>query len=282
MPWKGRMPAVTDHAAVMSETRRILGSGHYKVEELKVKLDRSRLRGAVSRCIRLGELSALEKATTPCRVRLLQCDALEAAEVLSHEHESQPLVLDFASGSNPGGGAKSNQQGTQEEDMCRRSSLLATLERQEYPLPTGGLYAPDICVFRGPGVSGYPLLVKPFWVSVLASEMPNCGDMGPKERAFVAEKIRHVLHVGLQQGHSAVVLGAWGCGAFGNDPKVMATVFKEELEKVGGLDVIFAILGRNLEAFSEVFALDGEKSVDDIEFAVCWLPWPHAGSAQNA
>lgn len=230
MPWKGHASAVTDHAAVMTETRRILGSGHYKVEETKVKLDRSRLRGAPHRCIRLGDLPIMiiraEKPTTPCRVRLLQCDALEAAEALSLEHESQPLVLDFASGSNPGGGAKSNQQGTQEEDMCRRSSLLATLEQQEYPLPTGGLYAPDVCVFRGPGVSGYPLIAKPFWVSVLACEMPNCGDMGPKERAFVAQKIRQVLHVALQQGHSAVVLGAWGCGAFGNDPKIMASVFK--------------------------------------------------------
>jgi len=124
---------------------------------------------------------------------------------------------------------KRNQQGTQEEDICRQSSLLPSLEQQDYPLPSmGGIYAPDICVFRGPGRSGYPLLKEPFWIAILAAEMPNLAEIGKKERIFIQGKIQGVLHMALRHGHSSLVLGAWGCGAFGNDARTMAAIFKDQ------------------------------------------------------
>lgn len=212
----------------MNETKRIIANGSYKVEDVLVRLDKRRLGVAPKHAFKFDfkDLPGEVPPASPSRLRLLQCDSLEAAELLA-EH-GIPAVLDFASGSNPGGGVKGNQQGTQEEDMCRRSSLLPSLEQQEYPLPSmGGIYAPDICVFRGPAQAGYPLLKKPFWVAVLAAEMPNCGDIGRKERLFIQRKIQGVLHMAVQQGHPSLVLGAWGCGAFGNDPTTMAAIFKD-------------------------------------------------------
>ena len=195
-----------------------------------MKLDKRRLGAAPKRAFKFdfdssqSELVSIKP--TPCRLRLLQCDSLEAAELLIAETAETPAVLDFASGSNPGGGVRGNQ-GTQEEDVCRRSSLLPSLEQQEYPLPSiGGIYAPDICVFRGRGPE-YPLLKEPLWIAVLAAEMPNCGDIGKKERIFIQRKIQGVLNMALQQGHSSLVLGAWGCGAFGNDAWAMASIFKD-------------------------------------------------------
>lgn len=230
MPWKSKARAHVDPAATMIETRRIIGTGHYKVDGTTVKLDKRRLGSAPGQSMKfhLDELGLVEGGpfTSPCRLRLAQCDCLEAAEFLSEGGGNVPMVLDFASGSNPGGGLKGHQQGTQEEEMCRRSSLLPSLEHHEYPLPEGGIYAPQICVFRGPAQQGYPLLKTPFWVTVLASEMPNCGDMGNKEKALARRKIQGVLQMALRHGHSSLVLGAWGCGAFGNDPVVMATLFK--------------------------------------------------------
>eukprot|EP00438_Fugacium_kawagutii_P006417 Skav210645 [mRNA] locus=scaffold2527:7829:8500:+ [translate_table: standard] len=216
----------------MTETKRILVHGSYKVQDVSIKLDRRRLGLAPKHAFKFTDTETSEAAgaqcPSPCRVRIFQCDCLEAAELLKAEHPgSSPAVLDFASGSNPGGGVKGNQQGTQEEEICRRSSLLASLEQQEYPLPSmGGIYAPDVCVIRGPGPD-YALLKEPFWVAVLAAEMPNCGDTGKKERLFIQQKIRGILHMALQQGHSSLVLGAWGCGAFGNDASIMATIFKD-------------------------------------------------------
>eukprot|EP00435_Cladocopium_sp_Y103_P024852 s689_g6.t1 len=247
----------------MTETKRIIANGHYKIEDASVKLDKRRLVVAPKHALKfdfddISQHFATESSVgrSPCRIRLLQCDCLEAAELLKAEHGSMPVVLDFASGSNPGGGVKGNQQGTQEEDICRRSSLLPSLEQQDYPLPSmGGIYAPDICVFRGPGRNGYPLLKEPFWIAILAAEMPNLAEIGKKKRIFIQRKVQGVLHMALRHGHSSLVLGAWGCGAFGNDARTMATIFKEELDKIGAMDVVFAILGHNANIFSEVLEL---------------------------
>ena len=235
MPWTRKNSNQPNPSAIMTETKRIIANGHYKIENASVKLDKRRLVVAPKHAVKfdfddISQPFATESSVgrTPCRIRLLQCDCLEAAELLKAEHGTMPLVLDFASGSNPGG-VKRNQQGTQEEDICRQSSLLPSLEQQDYPLPSmGGIYAPDICVFRGPGRSGYPLLKEPFWIAILAAEMPNLAEIGKKERIFIQGKIQGVLHMALRHGHSSLVLGAWGCGAFGNDARTMAAIFKDQ------------------------------------------------------
>lgn len=55
-----------------------------------------------------------------------------------------------------------------------------------------------------------------------------------------------------------MVLGAWGCGAFGNDPTLVATAMKAALHDFRGhlSEVVFAVPGHkeNLGAFSRVFA----------------------------
>ena len=49
--------------------------------------------------------------------------------------------------------------------------------------------------------------------------------------AATKTKIRAMLRVGLLHGHDAIVLGAWGCGAFRNPPKNMARLFHEVLRE---------------------------------------------------
>eukprot|EP01046_Picozoa_sp_COSAG06_P067868 COSAG06_NODE_17784_length_921_cov_1.879562_1_plen_198_part_10 len=52
-----------------------------------------------------------------------------AAAEDSAEAARRPLVLDFASDSNPGGGWRGKQQGTQEESLCRQSNLGLAAEK---------------------------------------------------------------------------------------------------------------------------------------------------------
>jgi uncharacterized protein (TIGR02452 family) len=60
---------------------------------------------------------------------------------------------------------------------------------------------------------------------------------------------------------AALVLGAWGCGVFGNDPAMVARRFGEFLKEGGAYahaftDVTFAVLdrgGATLAAFADVF-----------------------------
>lgn len=41
------------------------------------------------------------------------------------------------------------------------------------------------------------------------------------------EKIKSILKIGLVNGHDSIVLGAFGCGAFGNPPKHIAALFEK-------------------------------------------------------
>ena len=74
-------------------------------------------------------------------------------------------------------------------------------------------------------------------------------------------RIGKVLLTGLHHGHDAIVLGAWGCGAFGNDPRIFARLFKESIDKdVSGAyrKIVFAIVDawqdrRTIGPFREVF-----------------------------
>lgn len=67
----------------------------------------------------------------------------------------------------------------------------------------------------------------------------------PVEFASRENKNRDLAH-----NHNAIVLGAWGCGAFGNDPRAIAPLFHRALtENFSGAyrDVVFAVVDWSLE-----------------------------------
>eukprot|EP01062_Namystynia_karyoxenos_P053047 TRINITY_DN42784_c0_g1_i1.p1 TRINITY_DN42784_c0_g1~~TRINITY_DN42784_c0_g1_i1.p1 ORF type:complete len:294 (+),score=62.61 TRINITY_DN42784_c0_g1_i1:71-883(+) len=258
---------------LMRETLGIVERGEYRVEgEAKpVKLDpsRRRLRQAPGRAVQHPSAPAPGPARggARARVRLFPGDTLVAAQLLAAEVGTVPAVLDFASDTTPGGGARGDQTGTQEESVCRRSSLLPSLERPGlYPIPdAGAVYAPDIAVFRAPDGG---LMREPFWVGVVAASLRGAGDgeLSAAELRRVELKCRCVAAVATHHGHSALVLGAWGCGAFGGSAADVAAVWRRVLadspDAAGLSEVVFAVpRGRNFDAFSAVFsdaeAIDG-------------------------
>ena len=139
-------------------------------------------------------------------------------------------MLDFASDSEPGGGWRGKQQGTQEEALCRASSLGRALERLEYPLQQYGVaVVPEVVVFRE---SDGSFLQRPFTVGVLAAALRDIGGDGEpdaKQRAHLAKKVEGVLAAAVHFGYNAIVLGSWGCGAFGNSHSVVAEAFATAL-----------------------------------------------------
>jgi uncharacterized protein (TIGR02452 family) len=190
-----------------------------------------------------------------------------AARLVRQGHEV--VLLNFASAKNPGGGFLGGAR-AQEEDLARCSALYACqLTQPEYyaanrrepsMLYTDHLiYSPRVPFFRGEdGV----LLEAPFLASVITSPAPNagehrarCGDDDAGIRAVLLRRAAQVLAVAELHGHKTVVLGAWGCGVFKNDPEVVADVFRELLAEPRPLErVVFAVLARgrerkNLEAF---------------------------------
>jgi uncharacterized protein (TIGR02452 family) len=71
-------------------------------------------------------------------------------------------------------------------------------------------------------------------------------------------RIRNILKIAIVNDKQNIVLGAWGCGVFGNSPKNIATDFKEVLDE-GYKDyfnnIVFAIYHnqRTVTEFKYVF-----------------------------
>ncbi|MEU9143643.1 TIGR02452 family protein [Streptomyces sp. NPDC048349] len=190
-------------------------------------------------------------------------------------------VLNFASARNPGGGYVRGAK-AQEEALCRASALYETLlEAPEYYevhraerstfYTDRVIHSPGVPVFRD---DRGDLLEAPFRVGFLTSPAPNAGTIHRQEPGRVAEipgalarRAGLVLEVAALHGYRRLVLGAWGCGVFRNDPAVVAEAFRGLLAGrfADVFDrVVFGILDRKpetREAFERVLGTSfGEAS----------------------
>ncbi|GGV64838.1 TIGR02452 family protein [Streptomyces griseoloalbus] len=203
--------------------------------------------------------------------------SLEAARRLAGA-DGGPAVLNFASARNPGGGYLNGAQ-AQEEALCRASALYTCLLRapgfydhhraHRDPLYTDRvIHSPAVPVFRD---DRGRLLDEPFTAGFLTSPAPNAGVILSRtpERArelprALAVRAGRVLETALAHGYRRLVLGAWGCGVFRNDPAQVAAAFRAHLEPGGRFSgafehVVFAILDRTRDsvvraAFERTFA----------------------------
>jgi len=181
----------------------------------------------------------------------------------------RPLALNFANGLHPGGGFLNGAR-AQEEGLCRSSALYQTLVgddmyevhgRRAQPDSTEWvIYSPDVPVFRND--RGTPL-PQPWLLSFVTCAAPYGHAIGqPQSGDLLRTRIGRVLEVAVAYDYSALVLGAWGCGAFGNDIDRTARDFRAALE--GPFDgafseVVFAIADwsperRFLGPFRETFS----------------------------
>jgi uncharacterized protein (TIGR02452 family) len=182
---------------------------------------------------------------------------------------SRPLALNFANGVQPGGGFLHGAR-AQEEVLCRSSALYATLvgdpmydEHARRPLADStdwAIYSPDVPVFREDDGTD---LERPWLLSFLTCAAPVAAHVGqPRAGDLLEKRIHRVLAIARAYGHAALVLGAWGCGAFGNDPVRTAGDFRQALEgEFDGAfsDVVFAVTDwsperRFLGPFRDAFA----------------------------
>ena len=194
-------------------------------------------------------------------------DAVAAAPAIEVTNESSLAAcqrlggdvacLVFASARNPGGGFLNGAQ-AQEESIARSSVLYACLtaadefyrhHRQEPSLLYSDrvIHSPDVPVFRDDDGA---LLARPYRVSFLTSAAPNKSAILNNQPARAADvpatlrrRARRVLAVAAAHGHRRLVLGAWGCGVFGNDPSTVADAFASALrDSPWFTHVTFAVL----------------------------------------
>lgn len=204
---------------------------------------------------------------------LAACRRLCAVGNLHHN----VAALNFASAKNPGGGFLTGAQ-AQEESLARGSTLYASLIKQPAFYTENRrcrtclythqvIYTPSVAIIRDDRDF---LLDSPSHVAFITSPAVNTNALTRNEPAAVGQiektmlsRMRRILDIALIHGHDTLVLGAWGCGVFGNAPQDVARWFARLLTQPGapyqGLfkHITFAIYDPShvaLEAFRRRFA----------------------------
>lgn len=235
-------------------------------------------------------------------IRLANTDSLTAARRLTQSSRRQSAaasasnsskqtaktsnvcVLNMASPLRAGGGFLEGATSS-EEFLCMRTTLYASLWDDFYRLPElGGIVTPDVLIHRDstPEAEDLPKRER-FFVDMISAAMirfpeTNSARMADKEegeggcscgvsycdrdRELVTHKMRAVLYMAQARGAEKLVLGAWGCGAYGNPVREVAKIWKRVLlgtarkaESWPGLkEIVFAITDRGqLKEFEKCF-----------------------------
>ncbi|QDS94653.1 hypothetical protein FF011L_34330 [Roseimaritima multifibrata] len=201
-------------------------------------------------------------------VTVVNRTTLSAASALV-EQGHRPLALNFANGVEPGGGFLRGAT-AQEETLCRSSALYATLfddpmydfHRNHDPAASSdwAILSPDVPVFRNDAGMECD---KPWSLSFLTCAAPYAPTVGRlTAEPMLRQRIHRVLSIAEAYRYESLVLGAWGCGVFANDPLQTAKDFRTALESdfAGAFShVVFAITDwspqrRYLRPFCDVFS----------------------------
>lgn len=218
----------------------------------------------------------IEPAPGTCKVTITNADTLSACS-------PGDIALNFASGWTPGGGVLKGTT-AQEENICQRSQLYRSLtceaakpfyadNRRMPNISTNAmLLSRDVKVIKD---ANFNLLAEPFDIDVLTVAAPRLTDGMPCSQQeldiVLKSRIYAIVKTLIAKGYRRAILGAWGCGAYRNDPVVIARLFHQALDKYAGYfdEVIFAIpIGknpRNFDVFSREFICD-----DKPDFVFFW------------
>ena len=196
--------------------------------------------------------------TRGTRMRVVNGTSLMTARELAARGD-EPFVLNFASAKNAGGGFLRGAR-AQEESLARASALYECIRgsgmyahhriHHDCLYTSWMIHSPKVPVFRDDDTGA--LLEEPYLCAFLTAAAPNAGvvlERQPERQAEVERtmrsRVRLSLAVAAHHGHTHLVLGAWGCGVFRNNPAVVADAYRTELDGAfkGVFDeVVFAVL----------------------------------------
>lgn len=226
----------------------------------------------------------------------------EAAQRLLKKNGTRVAVLNFANSVTPGGGVRGGS-GAQEESLCRCSNLYPIIEQDrfyesyydknraenDFRATNAIIYTPDVTVLKTD--TDYPkLMPKKEWykVDVITCAAPCL--YGQKyyydkkadkditidsnwQTKVHLSRAKQILRTALANNARRLVLGAFGCGAFRNDPKCVARGIQLALKEFDGQfeEIVFAIYHQpyelhNYQAFKRVF--EGKVDYDLKRFLV--------------
>jgi uncharacterized protein (TIGR02452 family) len=254
------------------QTIDIVQRGYYEVDGGRVVTIAESVRACLdaTRFFPLEELERLRQeilARPPegldIRLEVANETTLAGIARLLSEGNGPVAALNFASARNPGGGFLSGAQ-AQEESLARSSALHASQLRapvfyERHRASRSLLYSDAMILSPGCPIFRHDhgrLLAEPHLATFITSAAPNAGAAArnsPEELPSIPEvfqrRAEYVLALAASQGYRQLVLGAWGCGVFRNDPNVVAAAFFSHLREgawAGRFErVVFSVFDRS-------------------------------------
>ena len=173
-------------------------------------------------------------------------------------------MLNFADAKKPGGWPEDGAP-TQEENMCRTTNMFEALIldecMQKYYLKNNKkqtvdhideaysdtiIYLRDVVILKDDVTYER---VNPKCVDVIVCPAP-CGNLKNVE-AVLIPRMRALVKAAYDNGVTDLILGAWGCGAFGQKPKVVAKCFAKVLKELPLFDSVIFAFKQTIEGLEE-------------------------------
>jgi uncharacterized protein (TIGR02452 family) len=176
-------------------------------------------------------------------ISVINTDSISA--VVEYSKYGKTAVLNMASYKRPGGGVHNGAR-AQEECLFRCSNLIHVVSKDFYPLEENeALYTNDAIFFKDKNYE-YMVPVICDVITIAAINLNENSKYDPVQnvtnyRKLTKDKIRLMVSLASQNKVKNLILGAWGCGVFNNDPKTMAQYFNEILIGEGYILLILII-----------------------------------------
>ena len=241
------------------------------------------------------DVTDLGTADHDTKTGCINADCVDVARQLM-EHGYNPAILNLASAGRPGGGYDMGY-GAQEETLCQSSTLSLSLyqfadprklkcvrdcgvphKQIGYPLDTnfGGIYTPGVTFFRNNKRKYFTIKDDPFRCDVItvaalsfngrndfarAMELmykANDGGFTPAGAEVMRNKIRTIFRMGVEHGKDALVLGAFGCGAYKLPCDAVAALFRQVMDEPEFAGKFRLLVFAILESTRKPNGLDGK------------------------
>lgn len=239
------------------------------------------------------DVSKMEKIYESTATGCINADCMDIAEQLI-ANGYNPAILNLASAKRPCGGWDAGM-GAQEESLCFSSTLSQSLYQYGDPkyknvrdsgvplkeigyphdINYGGIYSSGVTFFRNNISKYYTLRERPFKCDVITvaalcfngkshyagvnelSYQAECGGFTPEGKEIMLNKIRTIFRMGVEHGNDALVLGAFGCGAYALPPSAVAPLFRIVMEEPEFKNKFKLLVFAILERASRSQGLDG-------------------------
>ncbi|MCD7888801.1 MAG: TIGR02452 family protein [Oscillospiraceae bacterium] len=273
-----------ENIKILEDTLGILEKGSYEKDGKEINLRFSAAEMEEAKVYLPEDIEAIEQSAPVTKhsderdiSRIFGCeneDALVLAKKryleMKEEGDFSPkvLVLNLASATEPGGRTRKGAS-AQEEDLCRRSSLLLSLESENakkyydynnslktHMGSNGIVMSENVEVIKN---HFSETLAEPFPISVMTCTAPMIrmgleGMTQEEYESMLETRIRGMLTVAATEKYRHLILGAFGCGIYGNDASLVSRLFYEAI-------MGFSYAGKPAEAL-----------FDSIDFAVLCKP----------